>query len=167
MMSRARKEHAAAAATLLRRRGTRQLFKFTLVGLSSTAVDKGTLWLLLRDILPGTPWWISASISYALGVVNGFFWNRHWTFRAREHGTARAQFVRFLSTNVAGLMLNLGATKAFLSLLSGVASSRGVPATQQVIIGSVCAIPFVTLWNFSASKYWTFRPDGDRSRRGR
>lgn len=127
-----------------------------MVGATSTVVDKGTLWLLLNRVLPAAPWWVSAAISYSFGVLNGFVWNRRWTFRAREHGRVGVQFVRFLSTNVVGLLLNLGATKVFLSALIALAWAAPVP--RQVLVASLCAIPLVMLWNFAASKYWAFRP---------
>src|SRR5262249_27506293 len=106
------------ARSLLRRRGTRQLVKFCFVGASSTVIDKGVLWLLL-SMMRRTPWWISASVSFCLAVTNGFVWNRRWTFRAHEHGTVRAQYSRFVATNLIGLVLNLALTKLFLILFTG------------------------------------------------
>lgn len=159
---------AVQATTLLRRRGMRQLVKFCLVGASSTVIDKGTLWLLLYRLAPRTPWWISATLSFSLAVTNGFVWNRRWTFRARDHGTFRAQYSMFLSTNLVGLALNLAVTKLFLVLFTGqLRHIGGNPKAVKVIIASLAAVPFVTLWNFAASKYWTFRPRtpaGARSR---
>jgi putative flippase GtrA len=148
---------APKSPVLVQRRGVREFIKFSVVGLSSTAVDKGSLWLLLRAILPGVPWGISATLSYSLGVINGFLWNRRWTFRAREHGSTGLQFLRFLSTNVVGLLLNLGATKALLSVVIGASRVGGNPMPRQVVMASLGAIPLVTVWNFSASKYWAFR----------
>jgi len=146
------------ARSLLRRRGTRQLVKFCFVGASSTAIDKGILWLLL-SMTPRTPWWISASLSFCLAVTNGFVWNRHWTFRARGHGSVRAQYSRFVVTNLIGLMLNLGLTKLFLILFTGqLRHIGGNPRAIKILIASLAAVPCVTLWNFAASKYWTFRP---------
>lgn len=151
----------AQPTALLQRRSVRQLIKFSLVGVSSTAVDKGSLWLLLQGVLPGVPWAIGATLSYSLGVINGFLWNRHWTFRAREHGSVGEQFFRFLSTNVVGLLLNLGATRAVLSIVIGASPAGAAPMPRQVVVASLGAIPLVTLWNFSASKYWAFRrPSG-------
>ncbi len=148
----------ADASALLRRTGTRQLVKFCFVGASSTLIDKGTLWLLL-SVTPRTPWWISASMSFCLAVTNGFVWNRRWTFRAREHGSLRAQYAMFVATNLVGLMLNLGLTKLFLILFTGqLRHSGGNPKAIKVLIASLAAVPCVTLWNFAASKYWTFRP---------
>ena len=147
-----------AASAILRRNGTRQLVKFCFVGATSTAIDKGTLWLLLSTT-PTTPWWVSASVSSCLALTNGFVWNRLWTFRARSHGSMRAQYAMFVATNVVGLLLNLGLTKLFLISLTGqLRHVGGNPKVIKVLLASLAAVPCVTVWNFAASKYWTFRP---------
>src|SRR5262249_2449646 len=121
--------------------------------------DKGTLWLMLNQIAPRTPWWISATISFCLAVTNGFVWNRRWTFRARGQASLRAQYSMFFVTNVVGLALNLALTKPFLIVFTGqLRHIGGNPKATKVLIASLSAVPFVTLWNFAASKYWTFRP---------
>lgn len=140
----------------------RQLVKFSLVGATSTLVDKGTLWVLLHDILPRRPWWISATISFSLAVTNGFVWNRRWTFRAREQAPARTQYTMFVTSNLIGLVLNLALTKAFLIVFTGKVLQFGEhPDPNAVFIASLCAVPFVVVWNFTLSKYWTFRPRVD------
>jgi putative flippase GtrA len=94
-----------------------------------------------------------------VAVTNGFVWNRRWTFRARGHGSLRAQYTRFVATNLVGLVVNLGLTKVFLILLTGqLRHIGGNPKAMKVLIASLAAVPCVTLWNFAASKYWTFRP---------
>lgn len=150
------------ASAILQRRGVRQLVKFSLVGATSTLLDKGTLYLLVDRIAPNVPWWISASMSFWLGVTNSFLWNRHWTFRARDHASALAQFWRFLATNVIGLLLNLVMTKALLVLVTGQLRHVGEnPAPTDVLLASLLAVPCVTLWNFIASKYWAFAAPPD------
>jgi putative flippase GtrA len=145
-------------ARLLQRPGTRQLFKFCLVGVSSTIIDKGTLWLLLYRITPGTPWWASATMSFSLGVTNGFVWNRRWTFRAQRQATVHRQYASFVFTNLTGLGLNLALTKLVLIFLTGqLRHVGGNPEATKVLVASVSAIPCVMVWNFAASKYWTFR----------
>ena len=129
------------ASALAQRRGVRELVKFCLVGATSTVIDKGTLWILVNDVLPRTPWWVSA------------------TFRARDHARARRQYSMFLTTNLVGLGLNLLLTKAFLVAWTGRLFQFGEhPEANAVVLASVCAVPFVVLWNFVASKYWTFKP---------
>ena len=132
------------------RGGWLQLIKFCVVGLSSTIVDKGLLYLMLKN-LPLVPWWICATVSFCFGVTNGFFWNRHWTFKARGHGSFKAQYSKFFASNLVGLALNLGFTKVFLIMFTG-KLSHGMenPDPKQVIIASLCAVPCVVIWNFGA-----------------
>lgn len=139
------------------RSGVQQLIKFCVVGFSSTIVDKGLLYLLLSN-LPAVPWWICATISFCFGVTNGFFWNRHWTFKARGHGSFKAQYSKFFVSNLIGLALNLSFTKAFLVFFTG-KISHGLenPDPKQVLIASLCAVPCVVVWNFAAAKFWTFK----------
>lgn len=143
-------------ASILKRKGVRQLIKFCLVGASSTVVDNGVKWILLNRF-PLVPWWLIATIAFGFGLTNGFFWNRHLTFRARDFGSARSQYWKFAVTNCVGLVLNLSITKIFLMLLTRQIVHGENPAPEKVIAASLCALPFVAIWNFSAAKYWTFR----------
>jgi putative flippase GtrA len=134
----------------------RQLIKFCLVGLSSTIIDKGIQRILLLSF-PLWPWWVSQTISFCFGVTNGFFWNRRWTFRAQHAGSSRKQYPKFFATNIIGLILNLGFTKLFLIALTGETVHTVNPNVNTVQIASLCAIPIVVVWNFTASRFWTFR----------
>ena len=134
----------------------RQLIKYCLVGASSTVIDLGIYWILSR-IAPDTAWWLLKSISFCFGVTNGFIWNRRWTFRARDLGTSRQQYPKFVLTNVIGLGLNLVITKVFLILFTGKLVFGANPEARTVMLASLCAIPIIVIWNFSASRLWTFR----------
>lgn len=134
----------------------RQLIKYCLVGASSTVIDYG-IYAILDFLAPTVPWWILKSISFCFGVTNGFFWNRHWTFRARDLGTSRRQYPKFVATNVIGLGLSLLLTKGFLILFTGKLMHGTNPEARTVILASLCALPIVVIWNFTASRLWTFR----------
>jgi putative flippase GtrA len=152
------------ATALLQRRGVRQLIKFCLVGVTSTFIDKRTLWFLLNDGMPRSPWWISATISFCLAVTNGFIWNSRWTFRSRDAAarSTGAQYGMFFGTNVIGLLLNLGLTNLILVLFADQLPYIGGNAhASDVLVASLLSVPIVVLWNFAASKYWTFRPAPD------
>jgi putative flippase GtrA len=146
----------AGFSSLWQREGVRQLVKFCLVGLSSTVVDTAVKWILLRAF-PAVPWWMVATIAFGFGLTNGFFWNRHLTFRARDHGNAHTQYVKFAISNSVGLLLNLTISKMFLILLTGKIIFGQNPSPEKVIYAGWLALPFVAIWNFSAAKYWTFR----------
>lgn len=150
----------AGISSLWQKEGVRQLVKFCIVGASSAVVDNGVKWILLNRF-PSVPWWIVVSIAFGFGLTNGFFWNRHLTFRARDYGKAHTQYIKFAITNCVGLVLNLTITKMFLILLTQKVVYGSNPAPETVIIASLLALPFVAIWNFSAAKYWTFRAPKD------
>lgn len=134
----------------------RQLIKFCLVGASSTIIDKGIQRAILLSF-PLWPWWVAQTISFCFGVSNGFFWNRRWTFKARNLGSPRQQYPKFMATNAVGLVLNLAFTKLFLIYLTGKMVHGVNPPANTILIASLMAIPIVVIWNFSASRLWTFR----------
>jgi hypothetical protein len=45
----------------------------------------------------------------------------------------------------------------FLMLFTGQIVHEKNPSADHLFWASICAVPFVTIWNFSAAKYWTFR----------
>lgn len=150
----------SAVPAPVRYRALRQLIKFCIVGATSTVIDKGTLFALLSWAelnAPDVPWWGCATVSFCLAVTNGFFWNRHWTFRARAHGPASAQYGKFVLSNLIGLFLNLSFTKLFLVFFTGKIAHTVNPDPKQVLFASLCAIPCVVIWNFSVAKFWTFK----------
>ncbi len=134
----------------------RQLIKFCLVGASSTIIDKGIFWILLRTC-PFLPWFVSQTIAFVFGVTNGFFWNRQWTFRSNDHSATKKQYPKFVATNLVGLALNLLLTKGFLVLFTGQAKHNAAANAREILIASLCAVPIVVIWNFSASRLWTFK----------
>ena len=58
----------------------RQAAKFGLVGLINTAVTFFGFFLMHRAL--GMNEYAANAVSYALGLINGFFWNKFWTFRS-------------------------------------------------------------------------------------
>lgn len=151
-----------ADISFFQRQGVRQLVKFCIVGFSSLIVDKGSLWILTKHFLvltryPFVPWWSWLTLTFCLAVFNGFTWNRRWTFKGQSDARARRQFIKFLATNAVGWVLNLCITKVFLIFFTGKVVHEQNPNPDHLLIASICAIPFVVIWNFSAAKYWTFR----------
>ena len=134
-----------------------RLLKFCLVGLSSTIIDMGLLALLLAHAATLWPWFVSRSISFIFGVTNGYFWNRKWTFASNDHDDMRRQYPKFVATNLVGLILNLLITKGFLILFTGKLQHNAKTDAKSILISTLCAVPIVVIWNFSASRLWTFK----------
>jgi putative flippase GtrA len=164
---------------LTQRRGVRQFIKFCIVGLSSTLIDFG-IYLTLIEVLHIQDSVAAAmgptrflgfldaqmagrlaanSISFLFAVTNGFIWNSRWTFRHTDREGLHQRYLKFVLTNVIGLFLNL----TILTLVSHLVP----PSLTNVLvgrlkdpagfIGKLCATAVVVFWNFTASKYWTFK----------
>ena len=141
---------------ITRHQALRQLVKFCIVGASSTVLDNGVLWILLTSFA-AVPWWLSKTLSFCLGVTNGFIWNRLWTFKGRQQRSIAKQYPVFVATNAIGLALNLLIAKGVLVLLTGQVTHAINPQPRDTMLASLSAIPFVMIWNFSAAKFFTFR----------
>lgn len=127
----------------------RQFVKFCLVGATSTTIDLG-LFALLRSM--EVPLLLAQTLAFSVAVSNGFFWNRRWTFRARDPEQARRQYASFYAVNVVGFTLNT----TLLLLFAYLFLAAGFPQRQAELLGKMAAVPIVAIWNFSASKFWAF-----------
>ena len=133
-----------------------RLLKFCVVGLSSTIIDKG-IFLLIMTVMPVDYWWVAQSISFIFGVTNGFYWNRHWTFASETHESMKRQYPKFLASNAIGLLITLLLTKGFFILYTGRVHHAGASDKKIYFFCGLCAIPLVVIWNFTASRFWTFK----------
>jgi putative flippase GtrA len=123
-----------------------QFVKFGVVGVSNTLIFFLVYTLLLKVF---GVWYVAASgIGFAVGAVNGFLWNRAWTFRGHV-GDALTP-VRWFVVQTSGLLVNLGLVYLFVD---------GVGLGE--LTGQAATIVIVTLLTFFANRAWTFRGHGD------
>jgi putative flippase GtrA len=119
-----------------------QFVKFGIVGVSNTLITFAVYTLLLKGF---GVWYLAASaIGFVVGAVNGFLWNRRWTFRGHV-GDALTP-VRWGIVQGCGLGLNLG-------LLYLLVHDAGLDE----LLGQACATVVVTVLTFIANRAWTFR----------
>jgi putative flippase GtrA len=88
---------------------------------------------------------LAATVAFVVAVTNNFWWNRHWTFRARD-GRAGFQAARFFTVSVAAFLF----AALILELLVSVA---GVAELAAQALSIVAATPL----NFIGNKMWSFR----------
>ena len=142
------------------------------MGASSFAIDIGLFNLLYQKY----GWLIptAKTFSFFLAVINGFYWNRRWTFQAQA-GDAKAQYPKFLLTNTIGLILNLSimigaillagrmgwihADKSTGEILELIIRGEGRKAFNPLTVNAatIVATVCVTAWNFMAARLWTFK----------
>jgi len=135
--------HVRVRAGLRRPHNWVQLVKFCAVGASGYVVNLCVFALCVEAI--GLHHLIGATVAFVVAVTNNFWWNRHWTFRARG-GHAGFQAARFFTVSVAAFLF----AATVLQLLVGVADLPEVPAQAIAIIAA-------TPLNFIGNKMWSFR----------
>lgn len=118
-----------------------QLVKFGAVGASGYVVNL-VVYELVRQGLD-LHYLIAAVVAFCVAVLNNFYWNRHWTFDAKD-GHAGFQSARFFVVSLIALGFNLLLLKAL------VAAGVGELPAQAI------AIILVTPINFIGNKLWSF-----------
>jgi putative flippase GtrA len=145
-------EDASAVALPLHRRlrhGVRdtrnwmQLVRFALVGASGYVVNLAVFTLAVH--LAAIDYRIAAVIAFLVSVANNFWWNRHWTFDARD-GHAGFQAARFLTVSVLAFLFS------YVVLLVLV-EDAGLPK----VLAQATAIVAATPLSFVGQKLWSFR----------
>jgi putative flippase GtrA len=126
------------AETLRRSEHARQLARFLVVGVGNTLVS----FVVYRVLLALGVWYVvAAPLAFAVGAVNGYIFNRRWTFAARDSTRARVLYVGIA-------VLGAAATTLLVPLF--------VEAGTGKVVAYLAAIPPVTLCMFAANRLWTF-----------
>jgi putative flippase GtrA len=133
---------------LHRDRVTGQAARFVIVGLMNTVVDLGVFMLL--DHIQGMPEVAAKGVSYALGICNSFFWNKHWTFNAAKSQKGWREFGMFSLVNLPPLIVNL---VVFTALGLWIDSGSRWVQLGKAFGAAVVAV----IWNFLGSRYFAFR----------
>ena len=130
------------AARILKMPLILQFVKFGIVGVSNTLISFAVYTLLLKVF---GVWYVAASgIGFAVGAVNGFLWNRAWTFRGHV-GDALTP-VRWFVVQSCGLLVDLALVYVFVD---------GVGLDE--LVGQAMTTVIVTVLTFFVNRAWTFR----------
>jgi putative flippase GtrA len=120
-----------------------QLGKFLAVGLSGYVVNLAVFTFALKVL--SVHHLVAATMAFCVAVLNNFWWNRHWTFGARE-GHAGFQAARFFTVSSIAFLIQV--TILFLLVDVG-----GLPEIASQAISLAAATPV----NFVGNKLWSFR----------
>jgi dolichol-phosphate mannosyltransferase len=119
-----------------------QLIKFFAVGGSGYVVNLVVFTIAFEKL--HMHHLLAATLAFVVAVINNFWWNRHWTFGARE-GHAGFQAARFFAVSVAAFFFALGVLELLVSQTS-------IPEIAAQAISIVVATPL----NFLGNKMWSF-----------
>jgi putative flippase GtrA len=139
-MSAAGPVHRRVRHGMRRRHNWYQLVRFGVVGASGYIVNLAIYAVLLEL---GLHYRGAATGAWVGGVLNNFWWNRHWTFDARDRH-AGFQAARFFVVSFVAFVVSLGVLTLLVE--AGIAK---LPAQALAIIA-------VTPLNFVGNKLWSF-----------
>src|SRR5205085_5919242 len=123
--------HRRVGQGMLRPHNWMQLIKFCAVGGSGYVVNICVFALAYKGL--GIHHLAAATVAFVVAVFNNFWWNRHWTFGARE-GLAGSQAARFFTVSTVAFMFQA----AVLQLL---VSTTSVPTIVAQAVSLVVATP--------------------------
>ncbi len=120
-----------------------QFVRFGVVGASGYVVNLAVFTLAVHPL--GVQYRLAAVLAFLVSVTNNFWWNRHWTFGARD-GHAGFQAARFFVVSGLAFLFSL----LVLVLL---VEWAGLPKVLAQALAIVAATPL----SFLGQKLWSFR----------
>lgn len=134
--------HARVRHGVRRTHNWLQLIRFAAVGVGGYVVNLAAFAVCLHLI--GIDYHVSAVIAYVVSVTNNFWWNRHWTFSAKD-GHPMHQGLRFFAVS----LVTFGFSYAVLVMLVDGGLSKDLSQAISIAAG----MPL----NFIGQKFWSFR----------
>ena len=129
--------------------GWRQFIKFGLVGISNTLISY-IVYVVL--IMFSVQYLLASFLGFLLSVINAYYWNARYVFRAEE-GETQAWWRVFLKTFASyagtGLVMNNILLMVWVDVL-------GIHKMLGPVINLFITIPL----NFLLNKYWAFKKRG-------
>lgn len=131
-----------------------QIAKFGVIGVANTAIDFGVLNFLSAQfhIYKGLEVSPLNAVSFVVAVTNSYFWNKHWTFKAKEGKTGK-QFVEFIVVSAIAIVINTGLVY-IITLIPPVA---GISEALWLNIAKLIATFISLAWNFVGYKFVVFK----------
>jgi len=129
-----------------------QFSKFAQVGVLNTAIDFGILNLLIfvTGITSGLSIIPLNAVSFSLAIINSFFWNEKWVFKAKKE----ANFITFVAVTLIGLAINSGIVYVISTFVPPVFVDSQKLWTN---LAKVLATGVSLIWNFMGYRLVVFK----------
>jgi putative flippase GtrA len=136
-----------------------QFSKFVVIGLMNTSIDFAVLNLLmwLTGVYLGRWIILLNAIAFSVAVINSYFWNKYWTFRARETKEAAEvtkEFSQFIVVSLVGVVINSGIVYGITTFIP---PFFGLGEEIWANLAKVAATSLALIWNFIGYKFIVFK----------
>jgi len=133
-----------------------QFAKFCVISFSNLVIDFGILNLLIyySGVAEGVLYSVFKAASFILANVNGYAWNKFWTFRSKEVEGWMNQLIKFFAVVGVGLVINVTVASYVVAEFGG--SGGSISSTVWANIGAAVSLIFTLFWNFFGLKYLVF-----------
>ncbi len=130
----------SALSTLVRTLSEVSVVRFGVVGVSNTALGFGVFWSA-HHLMPAMG---AQFLSYAVGMLWSYYWNRRWTFQSQ--GRVANEAMRFFTSQIGFMLLSSG-------LLGLLVDRMHFPSGPTWLMTMV----LITVLNFLVSRFWSFK----------
>ena len=133
-----------------------QFAKFCMISFSNLVIDFGILNLLIyySGVAEGVLYSVFKAVSFILANVNGYAWNRFWTFQSNGAKGWMNQLIKFFAVVGVGLVINVAIASYVVAEFGG--SGGSISSTVWANIGAAISLIFTLFWNFFGLKYLVF-----------
>lgn len=133
-----------------------QAAKSFLVGILNTFIDVGILTILMESfqIFEGLFYVVFTGISFSVGTINSYFWNKFWTFEKGGTKEALKETSQFYLITAGGLLIHLGVGSFLVNILG---PQFGISKEIWAYVGKIVAVFLGFAWNFSGYKFIVFK----------
>ena len=134
----------------------KQAIKFILVGGLNTLIDLGILNVLIfiTGIASGLGYSVFKGIYFTAAVINSYFLNKFWTFKAEGAKKGKKEFTQFFIVSLIGFGINVGVASFVVNIIG---SQFGTGDKLWANVGAICATFAAMIWNFLGYKFIVFK----------
>jgi dolichol-phosphate mannosyltransferase len=119
----------------------RRFVKFCLVGGTGVVVNTAVLFALTEWGRVGLA--VASPLAVEVAIINNFYWNNSWTFRAQ--GVNAGRLVKFNLVSLVGMAITTGVLLFLVNTFS-----------LHYLIANLFGIGVAMVWNFLLNFFWTW-----------
>jgi dolichol-phosphate mannosyltransferase len=132
--------------------------KFSAVGLVGAIINSAVLWTANEIFF--VYYLRAAVLAFCVAATSNYYMNRRWTYRSK--GKMPKQYSQFLLVSICGLALNLVILKGIVDGVMPALDLAKDKASIYLVVANLIAIFIVSIFNFFANSFWTFRHETRR-----